>query len=337
MSNADYANSGWHIDADDFPHDGTQRERFAFLCRYAILAPSTMNTQPWRFRLNDDGVEVRADFGRWLRVADGDRRELFISIGCALENLLLAAERFDYRHRVEYFPVPGDNEVVARVSLALGGESPSARRAQLPLTAISRRRTDRGVFALQPVPAQHQQALRDVCGLEEDLSLHLSGDADVRRLSQRLLHRADAALLSNPEFRGELAYWVTEGVLGTPWLISELARLASGFVAFDKRITRRHRAALMSAPLLGVLAASSDAHAVHVKCGQAFERLWLRATTLGLSLEPLSQGLRVPEVRAEFARLVKGRGAIPLQAFRIGYAGAPGAGHTPRRPLEECL
>ncbi len=337
MSNADYVNSGWQVNADDFPHDGSPSERLAFLCRYAILAPSTMNTQPWRFRLDDDRIDVRADFARWLRVADGDRRELFISIGCALENLLLAAERFGYRHRVEYFPVPGDNEVVARVGLAFGGGSPSAQRAELPLTAISRRRTDRGVFSLQPVGAQHQQALRDACGLEEELTLHLSGDAEIKRSSQQLLHRADAALLSDPEFRGELAYWVTEGVLGTPWLISELARLASGFVAFDKRVTRRHTAARMSAPLLGVLTASSDTHAVHVKCGQAFERLWLRAATLGLGLEPLSQALRFPELRAEFARLLRSRGAIPLQAFRIGYAGAPGPGHTPRRPLEECL
>jgi hypothetical protein len=46
---------------DDFPHGASRRERLTFLCRYAILAPSTMNTQPWTFRVKNDEVELRAD------------------------------------------------------------------------------------------------------------------------------------------------------------------------------------------------------------------------------------------------------------------------------------
>jgi len=337
MSDSDYANSGWQVDADDFPHGGSPRERLTFLCRYAILAPSTMNTQPWRFHVEDDGVEVRADIGRWLRVADGDRRELYTSVGCALENLLLAAERFDYRHRVEYFPVPGNGEVVARVTLTLGNASLSPQRANLPLSTITRRRTERGVFSSRPIPSQHQQSLQASCDLECELSLHLSDDPEVRRSAQHLMHRADAVLLSSHPFRAELAYWVGEGLLGTPWLISELARLASGLPSLEKPVVRRHAAALMSAPILGVFTASSDDHLVHVRCGQAMERLWLTATSLGLSLEPLSQALRIPDLRAELARLGPGHPEIPLQAFRLGYAGAPQDAHTPRRPLEECL
>jgi hypothetical protein len=47
--------------------------------------------------------------------------------------------------------------------------------------------------------------------------------------------------------------------------------------------------------------------------------------------------MRVPGLRAELARLVSAHSAIPLQAFRLGYASAPEEAHTPRRPLEECL
>lgn len=59
--------------------------------RAAILASSAHNTQPWMFEPQGDAITVYADLRRSLGAADPYRRELFFSIGCALENLYLAA------------------------------------------------------------------------------------------------------------------------------------------------------------------------------------------------------------------------------------------------------
>ena len=61
--------------------------QFRFLLRYAILAPSSHNTQPWLFSLQDRCVEIYADRSRSLRVTDPDDRQLTIAGGCALSNL----------------------------------------------------------------------------------------------------------------------------------------------------------------------------------------------------------------------------------------------------------
>ncbi len=58
------------------------------LVRAAILASSAHNTQPWRFRIGPGRIDLFADLNRNLGTFDPLRRELYISLGCALENLL---------------------------------------------------------------------------------------------------------------------------------------------------------------------------------------------------------------------------------------------------------
>ena len=93
-----------HIDEQDYPESGSPEARLAFLVRYAAIAPSSHNTQPWSFEVGEGGVDLHIEEAGWLRVADQDRRELHVSLGCALENLLVAAEHFGYGHRTTYFP-----------------------------------------------------------------------------------------------------------------------------------------------------------------------------------------------------------------------------------------
>ena len=51
--------------------------------RYATLAASGHNTQPWRFRIVDSSIEVLPDFSRRTPVVDPDDHHLFASLGCA--------------------------------------------------------------------------------------------------------------------------------------------------------------------------------------------------------------------------------------------------------------
>ena len=87
---------------NDYPHAGSLPDRLRFLVRYAVLAPSSHNTQPWRFHIAADRIDLFLDESRWLKVADADQRELHISLGCALENLLVAAEHFGLGPQTEY-------------------------------------------------------------------------------------------------------------------------------------------------------------------------------------------------------------------------------------------
>src|SRR5580700_12207137 len=78
----------------EFPFHGKISDKILYLLQYAALAPSAFNTQPWKFQIKHDSVIVYADTSCWMKIADPEKRQLFISLGCAVENLMVAARHF---------------------------------------------------------------------------------------------------------------------------------------------------------------------------------------------------------------------------------------------------
>ena len=107
----------WQVQADDFPVNGKTSEKLKFLLNYAILAPSGHNTQPWLFKIVDDGVELYVDQTRALPVADPEFRELIISCGAALFNLKIALRYFGLQDIVEVFPHEQNSDLLAKISI----------------------------------------------------------------------------------------------------------------------------------------------------------------------------------------------------------------------------
>src|SRR5450432_1698165 len=62
----------------------------------AVMAPSSHNTQPWRFRIINSTLEILADPSRHLHVIDAERRQLVQSCGCALFNARVAVRAMGY-------------------------------------------------------------------------------------------------------------------------------------------------------------------------------------------------------------------------------------------------
>ena len=83
------------------------------LIRYASLAPNGHNTQPWLFRPGKNGVAILPDFGRRTPVVDPDDHHVFVSLGCAAENLAIAAGAAGRAGDIEFDPA-GDGTVLVR-------------------------------------------------------------------------------------------------------------------------------------------------------------------------------------------------------------------------------
>jgi hypothetical protein len=66
------------------------------LVRAAILAASPHNTQPWLFKVTNSSIELHIDTQRNVGALDPYLREEHIGMGCALENLMLAARADGY-------------------------------------------------------------------------------------------------------------------------------------------------------------------------------------------------------------------------------------------------
>ena len=324
----------WQVTERDFPREGSPTEKLKFLLQYTILAPSGHNTQPWKFSVGEDEIQVFVDRRRWLKVADPDQRELHISIGCALENLLIAAEHFGYGHQVTYFPESEKEELAAIVKFVLHGK-PSPFREPALFEAIPGRHTNRKVYEERPIPQSDLQNLQNCC-VEEGIWLHTSDDLEIKREVDELIVRGDAIQFSDPAYREELGYWIGQGVFGASWLLAKMGQLAVTYMNIGKRQAKKDSEVLMSAPVLAVLSSKVNDRESQVKVGQVFERVCLAATIPGISVHPMSQILEIPELKTEVGKLIPEPDVFPQHTFRLGYA-EPEKEHTPRRLLEEVL
>ena len=121
--------------------EATVRARLAWCAEVARWAPSKHNTQPWRFVVHAESLEVWADPSRRLETTDASGRELVISCGTAIEFATVAARAIGYELHADLFP-DGDGHLVAR--LVERGPRPATTADRVRLAAVSRRRTDRG-------------------------------------------------------------------------------------------------------------------------------------------------------------------------------------------------
>jgi hypothetical protein len=323
------------LSVQEFPRIFPIQEQLRFLLRYAILAPSTRNSQPWRFAVEGSQVVVRADLSRAQPVADDDRRELYLSVGCAIENLLVAAEQFGFRYSIAYFPCDPDERVAARIAFLRGGHR-SAERCALSLRTILTRRTAHGRFAEQPVSDDDMAALRR-CITEGELELSLMVDPERRRAIEDLHLTAHEAALADPAFRHELADWVGEGAFGTPWPLRRIGKAAIGSELVAHQLAKLDAISVRSAPLLALISSREDDRPSQVMSGQLLERLWLTAVARRLGLQPLSAALEAPKLRLELSRMMDARLPWAQQLVRIGHPRGGRAHPTPRWPLDDVI
>ena len=325
----------WALSENDFPRADAIETQLGFLLRYAILAPSTKNSQPWAFSIQGNRVHLIADLSRGQSLADPDGRELYISLGCALENLLVAAEHFGLRHAVTYFPEPRQGQLAATVTFEPDGV-PAQARAGATVHAIRTRHNDNGVFRSATIPEPFQARLMACC-VEHDLKVLLTDDRHFHHWIDALTMAADRTEFADPSYRRELASWIGQGVFGEPRLLARLEKLAVARLDLGESVALQDHAIVESAPLLGVICASGDSHLAHLRTGQLFERIWLTATELGLSIHPMSQSMRHAELRSAVGELVPHPNWTPQHVFRVGYSSRSHEQHTPRRPLEDVL
>jgi nitroreductase len=307
----------------------------------AVLAPSEWNTQPWRFEVEHASVRMVTDPTRLLPRTDPDSRGLMISLGAALENLLIAARAYGLRPTVEYFPRAGANGVVAEVIWADG----DVRRDRALFAAIPSRRTNRREYDGRGIfPEQRAQLVAQV---PEGLTLHWMDDRSAIRGVAKLAHDATHDQAGDEKTAAEQYAWMRfgdearkrgDGVpvdnleLGpvTSLMARRYFNPGSWFSRFGpEHAAREARDGLRSAGALVLLGAPKRDQVQWLLGGQAWERFALQATTMGLALQPVSAPIEMERYRAPLLQAFEATGEEPLMLARLGRAKPPDA--TTRR------
>ncbi|WP_269815368.1 nitroreductase family protein [Kribbella monticola] len=121
--------------------DQLTMEQIDVLLSAAVAAPSMHNTQPWRFEIDGNVIDVYLDGSRALPAEDPTGRAMRIAAGAATYNLRCAAASMGYNSWFGLVPNPKEPDLVARIVVE-PTDTPD-RNLQNLYTQIPRRHTSR--------------------------------------------------------------------------------------------------------------------------------------------------------------------------------------------------
>ena len=356
--------------------DGRIPELVRFCVHHGTLAPSAANRQPWRFNWDGERLWVLHDRARSSTLLDPAFRAAHLGLGAAIENIAVAAAHRGYRVRTEPFPRPRDPLVAAALTFEPAGDAVACDAELFPQLAerVTNRRTPArvalGAGALTALAdaARVRGARLDLLTREEDLAElgRIVGAGERIRYLCRELHRE---MVDEVRWSREEAARAGDGipvealeltpaqqaalrVAARPDVAATLRELGGGR-AFQEEAER----AVARSSAVGLITVGGAAPASALRGGRAVERVWLRATSLGLALQPLAALVYMFEMldgsaatvfsarereelqalRERFDALFEAAGdGTRLMLFRLGVAQAPSA-RSPRLPLEAVL
>ncbi|WP_209428096.1 Tat pathway signal protein [Pararhodobacter sp. SW119] len=309
------------------------------LVHYATLAANSHNAQAWRFRQTVDGVAILPDMTRALPVADADHHHLYASLGCAAENLMLAAGAAERSSALDFVP-----EGEGRVEIALGHGG-----GQDPLfEAILARQCTRSDYDGRAVPAADLAALEEAGRVDGAEVMLITDPALIMRVLELIL-TANAAQVSDPAFAAELKSWLrfnaraavesSDGLFsaasGNPSLPTPLGRFM-----FDRFFTveaenDRYARQVRSSAGLAIIHSDRDDPAHWVQAGRSYQRFALQATALGIRHAHLNQPVEVAATRPQLQSLLGLGDRRPDMVLRFGYA--PPMARSLRRPVAAVI
>lgn len=335
----------------DFPGDETRPERVAVAA--ALLAASPHNTQPWRFAIRETGIDVYFATERRLGAVDALGREQHIGLGCAIENLMLAAEAHGRSPTLSWLPSPAAPEHVAHIEL-----TESAPKTPPLYHAIAHRHTNRGAYLDGKPPGDLEPALGALVD-DADVELTFLGTPEAKsRFRQGTIAAAHAIVDDQEMWNASHRWWrqtkadieayrdgMTIDAMGFGDGLRVLAKLTgapSAAKAAEYWLDRTEHEQTTGFAFVLLSTTDRASRQQQLRLGRIFQRIHLWTTSQGLALQPLNQ---LPERQDREEQLslaprfgpllaeLSGRANSTVQmCFRIGVEWDP-AKKSPRRPL----
>ena len=315
------------------------------IIRYASLAGSSHNTQPWLVDITSDTlVHIRADYTRKLTVVDPTGRGLFISLGAFIENLCIAASHYGFEPvvyltagasrdnlvadvsltgRTEVNPVPADRERFTERP----GEKPYLRKLQ-------ERSTLRIPFRKDEISVDHLEKITG--GISDGYHFFPAASEEGNYISEKTLEAY--SIQSNDEAaKEELAGWIRFSNSDVRDKRDGLTTAGMGINGFGGFIVSRlykpedskkqsfvdtgiEKARAQTSGCGGwlVITQPEDTPECWMKTGRLYQRAHLECRDLMIGLHPMNQMIEVEEFEQKANDYLGHKGKIQFVA-RIGY------------------
>lgn len=307
------------------------------LVRYATLAANSHNTQPWMFSAAGNEISIEPDFNRRCPAVDPDDHHIFVSLGCAAENLCHAAAALG----LQATPAAAGDKVVVGLEPAPPIRSPL-------FEAIAARQSTRAKYDGRPVTTEALRLL-ETAGREPGISLIIMTDRSRMANVTDYVVQGNAAQMRDRAFMDELASWMRfseadavaamDGLFsrssGNPAMPAWLARPLLKMFFTEAGENKKYREHIESSAGLAVFVSEADDKAHWLAAGRACQRFGLQATALGLKYAFINQPVEVPALRSQFASFlgIGSRRADIVLRFGTG----PELPRSLRRPPEQVM
>ena len=301
------------------------------LVRYATLAPSSHNTQCWKFRVEGAAVELRPDLSRRCPAVDPDDHHLFVSLGCATENLVQAALANGLHGEIGFGSSPAD---VVRIELT------QTRAIASPwFKAIPKRQSTRAEFDGKPLSVAELNLLEQA-GAGRGVSIRLITDKPSMEQVLEFVVAGNSNQMNDAAFMNELKQWIRfsdaeamragDGLAtrttGNPSVPRWLASPLSGWFLSADSENAKYAKHIRSSAGIAVFVSDADDKAHWIEAGRCYERFALQATALGIRTAFVNQPVEVASIRPRFASLLGVAGKRPDLVVRFGRGPAmPGS------------
>lgn len=314
-------------------------EDFRELVRYATLAASSHNTQPWRFEISPDTIAILPDFTRRCTAVDPDDHHLFASLGCAAENLLIAGNAAGLK---------GSACFDAKTSgLIITFEPTTPNRSPL-FDAILTRQCTRTAYDGRPLSAENLRLLSEA-GQGNGVSVMLLTSEQQKKEIADFVAQANTIQFADTAWSAELRAWVRfnaldamrtgDGlygpVMGNPDVPAWLGQLFMRLAFSSKSQNRKDRRNIHSASAIAVIHSNEDNPEHWMEAGRCYQRLALQAAALDLRTAFINQPVEVTELRPQFASYLGLGERRPDLVVRIGHG--PLSPKSLRRPLDDVV
>ncbi len=356
-------------------------DKIRTILQAGILAPSGDNTQPWRLRFdeNKNELDIFIDPKADQSFFNVGQRATYLSSGALFENILIASRALEIEPEFKIYPHKDvdPNNPIASIKFKEKGEVSKERINLYP--AIGTRSTNRKPYKRTPLDSQEIKALvREAQGVEGAM-LSLITDkrlkkqvaslvfkADIIRVERRDLHeflystirwnqdeinkKRDGMPIRSLEagFGGDLFLRFCE-----PWPVMNFFNK----IGVGRAVAMHAKKSITDSGAVGLLSISGNSPYEFFNAGRALERIWLCATSLGLSMQPVTaitlfflrvslEGDRafsikhrniISEIRPKWQSIwkdiLKGERSEAL-LFRIGRCPSPPTARAVRKPLE---
>jgi len=314
------------------------------LTKHAIKAPSGHNSQPWKFKLEENSITIFPDYERIIPVADPDNQELFISLGCALENLIIAAGYFGY-----YTDIEMKMEVPFKESIRVELSSGNNQNYDQLFKNIEIRQSTRSHYNKALIPPADIEKLNEAGNQDQVLFLLYTEPSHIEPIIE-ITKRATVLQLSKKEFINELTQWIRfnrktaqktgdglySGAIGSPSVPKWLGKLFLNLTSDPKREARKNVNLMKNSSGILLFIAKENSKEAWVNLGRSFQRVALTATSLNINHAHINSACEEIAARKKLAEVLQlNPEEQPLLIIRIGYSAK--RPYSFRRPLNEVL